>query len=346
MPRVVTSPEDFTVIGENIHATRVVLRNGRRAVTLEDGTEAVPFRDESGERRLLTVPDWFKETQPYSQGQLKHVLIAMMKGIGDDPAERDEGAAYIRAEVARQIRNGADYLDINVDEVHYDVEIQKRAMRWTVETVQEVSTIPPCVDSSLSEIIAVGLDAYDGRAGRPLLNSVAFERIDCLDLARSHDARIKVMATGTKGMPSDAAERVENVKGVLEHVSAKGIGLDDVFVDGIVFLISVDPQNGNHYFDAVRMLREIYGTELHIGGGLSNVSFGMPKRRLINQTFIYLALEAGIDSGILDPVQTKIASALALDTSSEAVGLAIDMLLGRDDFCMNFIQAFRDGRLN
>jgi hypothetical protein len=124
VPRVVTSPEDFTVIGENIHATRVVLRNGRRAVTLEDGTEAVPFRDESGERRLLTVPDWFKETQPYSQGQLKHVLIAMMKGIGDDPAERDEGAAYIRAEVARQIRNGADYLDINVDEVHYDVEIQ------------------------------------------------------------------------------------------------------------------------------------------------------------------------------------------------------------------------------
>ena len=94
------------------------------------------------------------------------------------------------------------------------------------------------------------------------------------------------------------------------------------------------------------MLREIYGAELHIGGGLSNVSFGMPKRRLINQAFIYLALEAGIDSGILDPVQTKIESALDLDTSSEAVGLALDMLLGRDDFCMNFIQAFRAGRLD
>ena len=221
MPRVVDSAEDFTVIGENVHATRAVLRNGRRAVTLDDGTEAVTFRDELGERRRLTVPDWFKETQPYSQGQIKHVLIAMMKGIGDDPAERDEGVSYIRAEAARQIRNGADYLDINVDEIHYDVEVQKRAMRWTVETVQEVSSVPPCVDSSLSEIIAVGLDAYDGRAGRPLLNSVAFERIDCLDLALSHDARIKVMATGTEGMPSDAAERVENVKGVLEHVSAR-----------------------------------------------------------------------------------------------------------------------------
>ena len=71
----------------------------------------------------------------------------------------------------------------------------------------------------------------------------------------------------------------------------------------------------------------------------------MPKRRLINKVFIHLALEAGIDSGIIDPLQTDIASALDLDTSSEAVGLTIDMLLGRDDFCMNYIQAFRDGRL-
>ena len=101
MPRVVDSAEDFTVIGENIHATRAVLRNGRRAVTLDDGTEAVTFRDELGERRRLTVPNWFKETQPYSQGQIKHVLIAMMKGIGDDPAERDEGA------VLHQGRGGA-----------------------------------------------------------------------------------------------------------------------------------------------------------------------------------------------------------------------------------------------
>ena len=345
MTRVIQSPEDFTVIGENIHATRVVLRNGRRAVTLEDGAEAVPFKDESGEQRFLTVPDWFKKTQPYEQGQIKHFLIAMMKGIGDDIEEREEGAAYIRAEVGRQARNGADYLDINVDEVHYDVEIQKRAMQWTVETVREFSDVPPCIDSSLSEIIAVGLEAYDGRAGRPLLNSVAFERLDCLDMAKDHNARIKVMATSAEGMPADDAERVENVNGILEHVRAKGVSLDDVFVDGIVFLISVDAENGNHYFNAVRKLREIYGAGLHIGGGLSNVSFGMPMRRLINRAFIYLALEAGIDSGIVDPVQTKIGSALDLDTGSEAVGLAIDMLLGRDDFCMNFIQAYRDGKL-
>ena len=345
MPKVIDSPDQFTIVGENIHATRVVLRGGRRAITLEDGTEAVPFKTDDGEQRLLTVPDWFKETQPYQQGQIKHFLIAMMKGIGDDADEREQGAAYIRAEVARQAARGAAYLDINVDEVHYDVEVQKRAMRWTVETVQEVSPVPPCIDSSLSEIIAVGLEAYDGRAGRPLVNSVAFERLDCLDMAVDHNARIMAMATSPDGMPDDDDERVENVRGIMEHITAKGVPLDDVFVDGIVFLISVDSRYGNHYFDAVRKLREIYGADLHVGGGLSNVSFGMPKRRLINKVFIHLALEAGIDSGIIDPLQTNIESALELDTSSEAVGLTIDMLLGRDDFCMNYIQAYRDGRL-
>ena len=159
MPRVVQSPEQFTIIGENIHATRIVLRNGRRAVTLDNGTEAVPFKGESGDQGYLTVPDWFKKTQPYEQGQIKHFLIAMRKGVDDDPDEREQGAAYIRYEVGRQVRAGASYLDVNVDEVDYDVDVQKRCMRWTVETAQEVSSVPPCVDSSLSEIIAEGLYA-------------------------------------------------------------------------------------------------------------------------------------------------------------------------------------------
>jgi cobalamin-dependent methionine synthase I len=345
MPRVISSPEQFTIIGENIHATRVVLRNGRRAVTQDDGTEAVPFKGESGEQRYLTVPEWFKKTQPYEQGQIKHFMIAMKKGISDDPEEREQGAAYIQYEVRRQVRSGASYLDINVDEVDYDVDVQKRCMRWTVETAQEVSSVPPCVDSSLSEIIAEGLAAYDGRAGRPLVNSVAFERLDVLDMALEHNARIKVMATSATGMPQDADERVANINAIMEPVRAKGVLLTDVFIDGIVFLISVDSQNCNHYMNAVRSLRETYGNEVHIGGGLSNVSFGLPKRKLINDAFIYLALDAGIDSGIIDPIQTKLGSVFDLDTESEPVKLAMNMLLGRDDFCTDFIMAFREGRL-
>jgi 5-methyltetrahydrofolate--homocysteine methyltransferase len=345
MPRVIDSPEQFTSIGENIHATRVVLRNGRKAKTLDDGTEVVPFKGESGEDRLLTVPEWYKKTQPYDLGQIKHFLIAVMKGIGDDPSEQEEGAAYVHSEVRRQVRAGADYLDLNVDEISPKLDVQFRGIRWLVATTESVSPLPLSVDSSNAEIIAEGLAVCNGRAGRPIVNSVALERIETLDLVKEHDARVVITAAGASGMPSDDDERVENVAEVMESVRSKGVALSDVFVDPLAFPISVDGTYGNHFFDAVRKLREVYGNEIHITGGLSNVSFGLPRRKLINDTFIYMALEAGIDSGIIDPIQSKMRAVFDLDTNSEPVKLAVDMLSGNDDFCMNYIQAFRDGKL-
>ena len=345
MVRVISSPEEFTVIGENIHATRVLLRKGRRVVVRDDGSEVVPFRGDLGEQRYLTVPDWFKKTQPYEQGQIKHFMIAMMKGINGNSVEKEEGASYIRSEVRKQIAAGASYIDINPDEVHYSLEIQKKAMRWAVEVVQDISSIPVSVDSSAAEIIAEGLEAYDGRAGRPIVNSVAPERPETLDMVAKYNPRVIIMSTSGTGMPQDAGERVENTGAILEQVLPIGVALEDIFVDAIIFPISVDGQNGNNYFDAVRKIRETYGEKIHIGMGLSNVSFGMPRRKLINQAFIHLALESGIDAGIIDPIQTKLQDVFNLDVESEAVKLALDMLLGRDDFCMNYIEAHRDGRL-
>lgn len=345
MPKVISSPDEFTIVGENIHATRVLLRNGRRAKTLEDGTEVVPFKGENGEDRLLTVPDWYKDSQPYKQNQIKHFLIAMRKGIGDDADEREEGKAYIEYEVRRQVRAGAKFLDINADEVHYDLETQKACMRFAVETVQAVSPIPASIDSSHSDIIEAGLSVYNGKAGRPMVNSVAAERLEALDMVVEHNARLILMCTSVDGMPQNAEERVENLNSIMEHVQSKDIPLGDIYVDGIIFPISVDPQYGNHYFDAVRQIREQYGNEIHIGMGLSNVSFGMPERQLLNNTFIHLAIEAGIDAGILDPIATKLDRVFNLDMESEPVKLATDTLEGRDDFCMNYITAYRDGRL-
>ncbi len=345
MSRVVHAPEDFTIVGENIHATRVLLRKGRRVRTLEDGTEAVPFRGADGERLLLIVPDWFKSTQPYEQGQIKHFMIAVMNGIGGDPAEGEQGAEYIRAEIRKQVRAGAQFLDVNVDEVHYNLDTQKRAMRWAVETVQESSPVPPSIDSSNSEIVAEGLAAYDRRAGRPLVNSLSLERPEVLDMVKEHDARVIVLATGDAGMPEDDEQRVENARAIIDLALSSGVAAEDIFCDAVIFPISVDPRYGNHYFDAVRRIRAEF-PRLHIGMGLSNVSFGMPNRKLINQAFIRLAIEAGIDAGLLDPIQTRLGDVLNLNMESDRVRLAVDMLEGRDDFCMNYIQAFRDGRLD
>ena len=345
MPRIVDSAQDFLIIGENIHATRVVLLKGIRVTTLEDGTEAVIFQGESGEQLSMPIPGSYKQTQPYQQGQVKHYMIAVNKGLSEDPEEQAQGRAYVNYGVRRQVNVGAHFLDLNVDEVSYKIEVQKQAMEWLVRTVQEVSSLPPSVDSSNAEIIAAGLAQYDGRAGRPMLNSLALERPETLDLVEQHNARIIVTAAGAEGMPADAAERVANVRQLMDLVEARGIPLDDVYIDGLVFPISVAADFGRHYLDAVTELRELYGPEVHITGGLSNVSFGLPQRKLVNLAFIHLGLEAGIDSGIVDPVQCNIQAILDLDIESEPIRLAREVLLGEDEFCVNYLQAWRAGRL-
>jgi len=345
MPRAIESADQFSIIGENIHATRIVLVNGIRAKTLDDGTEAITWKDAEGTDRLMIVPEHFKESQAYDQGQHKHFMIAVWKGLHGDPEESADGAAYIIREIEKQTAGGSTFLDLNVDEVSPMVDEQKRSMKWLVETVQAHSTLPPSIDSSLPDIIEEGLSAYDGSSGRPMLNSIALERIEAVDMAVEHKAHVVVTAAGREGMPSDAAERVSNASEVVEACLSAGIPAADIHVDALVFPIAVDGAYGMHYLDAVTELRKNFGKEIHIGGGLSNVSFGIPNRRLVNDVFLHLCIEHGADSGIIDPVTTKVQTALDLDLDSERVKIAMDMLTGNDDFCMNYITAHRDGRL-
>jgi 5-methyltetrahydrofolate--homocysteine methyltransferase len=345
MPRVIDSSGQFTVIGENIHATRVVKRGGVRGHVFDDGTEAVKYRVE-GERHYVHVPEHFTSTQPYEQGNLKHFMIAMWKGLNGDADESSEGKAYIQYEVNRQINKGANYLDLNVDESSYRLPEQKESMEWLVKYVESVSSVPPSVDSSNLEIIEVGLAAYGGTQGRPILNSIALERPEAIDMALKYNARAVVMASNEVGMPDGTEERVENVGRILEMAFSKGMAKEDIFVDPLYFPIAVDSNYGKHAFDAIAQVRAEFGDEIHIAGGMSNVSFGIPKRRLINDVFLFFAIEAGCDAGIIDPMTTSAERSLKIDLEAGPVKLAIDLLQGNDDFAMNYITAFRAGELD
>ncbi|MEX0761715.1 MAG: dihydropteroate synthase [Dehalococcoidia bacterium] len=346
MPRVIESPDQFIIIGENIHTTRVVRRNGVRATTLEDGVEAVTYTGQNGEIRYVTVPEHFKKTQPYEQGNLKHFMIAVWKGVHGDADEEAEAAAYIHHEANRQVAAGAHFLDLNVDEVSYKLDEQKQSMEWLVQTAQQVSSVPLSIDSSNVEIIETGLNAYDGSRGRPMLNSVALERIDALDLIGVHDARVVVTAASVDGMPSDAADRVRNVGEITEAALSRGVPASDIYIDALVFPISVAAEYGRHYLDAVMEIRQQFGNEIHITGGLSNVSFGLPVRKLINETFIHLAIQHGADSGIIDPIQTRAGNVYNLDTESTPVKTATALLMGEDEYCVNYLKAYRAGELS
>ena len=334
----------FQIVGENIHATRVLKRTGKHAAELEDGSTGIAFETADGTRLVLPVHPAVAAARDFAAGRIKHVASAIRWGL-DDGAHADTAAAYIHTLAARQEVAGADWLDLNADEVSADAGMRAEAMAWLVVTVEEAAVVPVSIDSSDVGVLAAGVAASTQPRGRLLLNSASIERPDVLDLAAETGCAAILAASGLGGMPADAGERVQNAIRLIELAMARQMAPELLYVDPLVLPVAVTPEAPSHVLDAARQLREEYGATIHLTCGLSNVSFGMPARKLLNDTFIDLAAEAGIDSGIIDPVASDLARVFGADRDSEQYRLAADMLLGRDAFGVEYVLAFREGRL-
>jgi 5-methyltetrahydrofolate--homocysteine methyltransferase len=146
-------------------------------------------------------------------------------------------------------------------------------------------------------------------------------------------------------MPTTAEERVVNARLVVEAALERGLPLDRLHVDALVLPVAVDPDAGRAYLEAVTALRAAYGPEVRLTGGFSNVSFGLPSRRLLNDTFLGLAADAGADSGILDPLATDPARAFGVAFGGDRRKLAVALLTGEDAFGAKYLAAYRAGAL-
>ncbi len=341
--RTTRSGGPFTIIGENIHATRTLLRSGRHVVTLPDGSEAIRFETPDGER-YLPIPGAVRDSADFAAGRLKHVGAALLAMLRGSSSEASAGRSYIETLARRQMAAGADYIDLNVDEVAQDVETQHTAMRLLVETIEALGAVPPSLDSSKASVIRAGIEA-SANPDRLLLNSASAERPDVLDMAASAGCAVVVTAAGEGGLPSGVEDRLANAERIVELARARGIAIEAMHVDPLVLPVAVDPEAGAQFLGAVSRIRASLGPRIHIGGGLSNVSFGLPGRRLLNDVFIDLAAEAGADSGIVDPVANDMARVFGRDRSSRAYKLAAEMLTGADMYGVEFISAFRAGEL-
>ena len=338
----------FTIIGENIHTTRVFMRSGKRIGTDLEGNESVLYKNSHGTESFLSIPEEFKSTKVYQEGRVKHFMVAVSAGMSDYPKSQNQAKDYIKSEIDRQEKAGSAFLDLNVDEISPNIDIQKSAMKWLVSFYSTVAKLPPSIDSSSPDIIKAGLDEYSqigSLQGPPMINSASLERVEVLDIAEYYNASVVITSAGDAAMPSGADERVENAAKMMGFCAERGITHQRIHIDPLVFPISVDQSYGNDYLDAVIKTRHEFGEYVYITGGLSNVSFGLPARRIINDTFIRLSIDAGVNSGILNPIESKIDRIMNLDESSQAVQLAKAMLIGEDPFCMNFIQNYRDGNL-
>lgn len=337
---------EFVVIGENIHATRIVPRSSPRVGFDDHGREAISFLDAAGVERRLPVSDAERASANYQEGKIKHVRLAIWTAMTREEPDATMALAYLEAMVAGQLGAGAHYLDLNVDEVSLDLSEQIEVMRWLVRTIGPWTNAPLAIDSPNPAIIEAGLEeAAAGNFGLPMVNSASLDRVEVLELAVGTGGPVVVTAAGESGIPSDADGRVQNASRLVELALGRGIPLERIYVDPLVFPISVDGASGTHCLEAFRRLRDEFGPEIHLTGGMSNVSFGLPSRRLVNDAFLLLAIESGANSGILDPVACNLDHLRATDRDSRPFRLAVDVLTGADRNCRAYLKAHRAGEL-
>jgi 5-methyltetrahydrofolate--homocysteine methyltransferase len=187
------------------------------------------------------------------------------------------------------------------------------------------------IDSSDPLTIEAGLKVHDPKKSRPFINSVNLEegRNVLHGMAKHYNAYLAGNASGRSGMPYSAEERVANLLELSKQMDEHGIPIEDRFLDALVFPVGAGPEYGQHYLDAVRELRQLF-PEVHIFGGHSNVSFGLPDRKLLNDAFLILSILAGCDTLMLDPVMNVPREYIEFKLAAEA-------LTGKDDYSTNYL---------
>ena len=334
----------FVIIGENIHCTRIVKREGKSVAKIDGGGEAIVYAAD-GQTRHLPIPSVFQKTADWEAGKVKHCAVAMWQGMYGDAAGKAAGVDYLRSLARRQEAAGANFLDVNVDEFSTDVDERVRIMKWAADVIQQASKAPLSIDSSNAAILKAGLESCRAERGRPMVNSVSLERASSIAVAGEFKAVVVASAAGEKDLPTTTEDRLRNLDALMPQLAAAGLAKAGIYIDPLVFPIATDPGNGKSFLDAVAAARARYGAEIHLVGGLSNISFGMPARKLINQVFTYLAVQAGADGGIVDPLQINRKTLAAVEEGTEAFRLAKALLTGEDMFGGEFIAAHREGRL-
>jgi 5-methyltetrahydrofolate--homocysteine methyltransferase len=334
----------FIVVGENIHCTRIVKSGGKRTTKLPDGHEGVTFKYK-GEDRVLPVPsDWAKISPAYNEGKVRHIALAIYHAYeGKSEENRKAGEDYLCWAAERQIEKGATFLDVNVDEYSYDPAVTGKILKWLVTYLSERYEIPLSIDSSNVNTLTAGLECCPKNTV-PMVNSVSLEREEAVEVVMQYQAHAIVSAAGKKGLPSSVDERLANFTAIVEILDKAGMERAKMHLDALVLPISVDPSNGKNFFESVRKAKETF-LGVNFTGGLSNISFGMPNRKLLNLVFTWLFVEAGGNGGIIDPVQMSPEDVAALDPEAESFKLARGVLEGTDMYGVNYIAAYRAKKL-
>ena len=248
------------------------------------------------------------------------------KSIKEAIANKDK--KFLQKLAADQAAAGADYIDVNTGAFP---EEEVELMTWLVDVVQEVVQIPLSIDSVNPAALAAGLKAH--KNGKAIINSITAESEKfqhVLELAKEYQSPVLALSLNDQGITKTVEQRFAVAKDLIDSLCAEGIPEKNIYLDPLIQPVSVQNDFGVVALEVIKKVKQQYNN-VKTTCGLSNVSFGLPNRPVINRCFLIMAISAGLDSAILDPLDSDMMQAV----------YAAQALLGKDRFCKNYIKAFR-----
>ena len=247
-------------------------------------------------------------------------------------AIKNRDAEFIKQRAIAQTEAGATYIDCCAS-VSEDIEVE--TMKWMIECIESVTDLPIAVDSPSPDVLA---EVYKFCSRPGIINSVSGEgdKIEKLFpiLAQPENKKWEVVAllSDDRGIPKTAEERLEVLERIMGKAKEYGIAPNRIHIDPLVEMLCTADDGMSLVEEVIAETRKRYPT-IHITSAISNISFNLPAKKMVNIGFTVLAMKAGLDCGILDPCIRDMMGVI----------YATEALLGMDDMCMEYISAFRDG---
>lgn len=241
-------------------------------------------------------------------------------------------AGYVKNLAVKQFEAGAAYIDINCGTL---TSGEPEALEWLTKVVMEAVEAPISFDTPNPAALEKALASYDPAKGQPMINSITAESDrykNVLPFVVSHKAKVIALAMDDSGIQQDPGKRHAVARKLIDDLTSAGVPLTDIYVDPLTFPIGTGSDVALAMLDIIEKVKAEY-PGVNIIAGLSNVSHGMPARKILNQAMTVLCMCKGLDAGIIDPNDRYL---MALIYATEA-------LLGKDEFCMNYISKSREG---
>jgi len=241
-------------------------------------------------------------------------------------AEKD--ADFLIFEGQSQIDQGAHILDVNAQAE--EISDEPETLAWAVETLTTKVNAPLAIDTNNFDALKAALEVSQGKV---IINSVtgansSLENI--LPLAVQYKTALIGLTMDEDGIPANAQSRFEIARKILQRADDFGIPAEDLIIDPLTISVGVDHHAGVISTQTIGLIQN--ELRLNLTTGLSNISFGMPRRELINDVYLSMSIANGLNSAIVDPQTTR------------TLLLAADLLMGKDEYGLRFVKDFRSSK--